>query len=88
MPPTGPQSVDRALAILDAVADASGPVGAKALARRLECSLSTAYHLLAPLTERGYLVRTARGYALGPGSPDCTGACCAIWNPRRAWPTC
>lgn len=35
--PAGPQSVDRALEILDAVADADGPVGAKALARRLEC---------------------------------------------------
>ncbi|MFK0219641.1 IclR family transcriptional regulator [Streptomyces vinaceus] len=69
MPPTGPQSVDRALAILDAVADAPGPLGAKALARRLECSLSTAYHLLAPLTERGYLLRTPRGYELGPRIP-------------------
>ncbi|MEU3777738.1 IclR family transcriptional regulator C-terminal domain-containing protein [Streptomyces sp. NPDC032472] len=69
MPYTGPQSVDRALEMLDAVADAGGPVSAKALARRLECSLSTAYHLLAPLTERGYLVRTAQGYALGPRIP-------------------
>ncbi|MEW2415506.1 IclR family transcriptional regulator C-terminal domain-containing protein [Streptomyces sp. NPDC046866] len=69
MPYTGPQSVDRALEILDAVADAGAPVTAKALARRLECSLSTAYHLLAPLTERGYLVRTAQGYALGPRIP-------------------
>ncbi|MFD8413638.1 IclR family transcriptional regulator [Streptomyces sp. NPDC059650] len=69
-PGTGPQSVDRALALLDAVADTGGgPVGAKALARRLECSLSTAYHLLAPLTERGYLVRTAQGYVLGPRIP-------------------
>ncbi|MCX4631694.1 IclR family transcriptional regulator C-terminal domain-containing protein [Streptomyces sp. NBC_01443] len=69
MPSTGPQSVDRALAILDAVADAAGPVSAKALARRTECSLSTAYHLLAPLTARGYLVRTGQGYVLGPRVP-------------------
>lgn len=69
MPPTGPQSVDRALAILDAVADAAGPVSAKALARRTGCSLSTAYHLLAPLTARGYLVRTAQGFGLGPRIP-------------------
>ncbi|MHC6629742.1 IclR family transcriptional regulator [Streptomyces globosus] len=68
-PGTGPQSVDRALAILDAVADAAGPVNAKVLARRLGCSLSTAYHLLGPLTARGYVVRTARGYALGPRIP-------------------
>ncbi|UYQ65339.1 IclR family transcriptional regulator [Streptomyces peucetius] len=64
--PTGPQSVDRALEILDAVADAAEPVGAKALARRLGCSLSTVYHLLGPLTARGHLVRTGAGYAPGP----------------------
>ncbi|MGW7465060.1 IclR family transcriptional regulator [Streptomyces xantholiticus] len=62
----GPQSVDRALEILDAVADAPGPVGAKALARQLGCSLSTVYHLLGPLTARGHLVRTGAGYAPGP----------------------
>ncbi|MEU3909742.1 MULTISPECIES: IclR family transcriptional regulator C-terminal domain-containing protein [unclassified Streptomyces] len=66
---TGPQSLDRALALVDAVAAAPGPVSAKALARAAGCSLSTAYHLLGPLTERGYLVRTARGYALGPELP-------------------
>ncbi|MEV4329780.1 IclR family transcriptional regulator C-terminal domain-containing protein [Streptomyces sp. NPDC049597] len=65
-PASGPQSVDRALEILDAVADAPGPVGAKALARRLGCSLSTVYHLLGPLIARGHLVRTGDGYAPGP----------------------
>ncbi|MFV0129382.1 IclR family transcriptional regulator [Streptomyces sp. HMX112] len=63
---TSPQSVDRALEILDTVADAAEPVGAKELARRLGCSLSTVYHLLGPLTARGHLVRTADGYAPGP----------------------
>ncbi|MFG3508025.1 IclR family transcriptional regulator [Streptomyces sp. NPDC047821] len=63
----GPQSVDRALEILDLVADAGGPVGAKAMARRLGCSLSTVYHLLGPLTARGHLVRArGGGYAPGP----------------------
>jgi IclR family acetate operon transcriptional repressor len=66
---TGPKSVDRALALLDAVADAAGPVSAKALARRAGCSLSTVYHLLGPLTERGHLVRGPRGYVLGPRVP-------------------
>ncbi|MFD3695343.1 IclR family transcriptional regulator [Streptomyces sp. NPDC058646] len=69
MPQTGPQSVDRALAILDAVAEAADPLSAKALARLTGCSLSTAYHLLGPLTERGYLLRTARGYVPGPRIP-------------------
>ncbi|MEV5282181.1 IclR family transcriptional regulator C-terminal domain-containing protein [Streptomyces sp. NPDC051994] len=66
---TTPQSVDRALAILDAVADAPGPVGAKAIARRVGCSLSTVYHLLGPLTARGHLTRTPQGYAPGPRVP-------------------
>ncbi|MET7935516.1 IclR family transcriptional regulator C-terminal domain-containing protein [Streptomyces sp. NPDC005322] len=65
-PAPGPQSVDRALEILDAVAEAARPVTAKALARQLGCSLSTVYHLLGPLTARNHLVRTADGYALGP----------------------
>ncbi|MFI1718622.1 IclR family transcriptional regulator [Streptomyces sp. NPDC053513] len=70
MPPTpGPQSVARALVVLDVVADADRPVGAKALARELGCALSTVYHLTAPLLARGYLVRTAEGYAPGPRVP-------------------
>ncbi|GHF62044.1 hypothetical protein GCM10010218_49600 [Streptomyces mashuensis] len=60
-----PQSVDRALDVLDAVAASDGPVPAKALARRLGCGLSTVYDLLGSLTARGHLVRTASGYALG-----------------------
>ncbi|MFJ8017695.1 IclR family transcriptional regulator [Streptomyces sp. NPDC096339] len=65
-----PQSVDRALALLDLVVDAPGPVSAKALARRVGCSLSTVYHLLGPLTARGYLVRVPEGYAPGPRIPS------------------
>ncbi|OII67966.1 MULTISPECIES: IclR family transcriptional regulator [unclassified Streptomyces] len=67
VPGSGPRSVDRALEILDAVADADGPVAARALARQLGCSLSTVYHLLGPLTARGHVVRTpGGGYAPGP----------------------
>ncbi|WP_030195814.1 IclR family transcriptional regulator [Streptomyces sp. NRRL S-87] len=69
MPQGGPQSVDRALAVLDAVAEAPGPVSAKALARQVGCALSTAYHLLGPLTDRGYLTRTPLGYVPGPRIP-------------------
>ncbi|MEU7028383.1 IclR family transcriptional regulator C-terminal domain-containing protein [Streptomyces sp. NPDC046275] len=68
-PPTGPQSVDRALALLDAVADADRPVGAKALARTLGCALSTVYHLTGPLIARGHLARTPDGYVPGPRVP-------------------
>ncbi|MFB7424281.1 IclR family transcriptional regulator [Streptomyces hydrogenans] len=65
----GPRSVERALDLLDLVADAGRPVGAKALARSLGCALSTVYHLTGPLLARGHLVRTAEGYAPGPRVP-------------------
>ncbi|MET9346109.1 IclR family transcriptional regulator [Streptomyces termitum] len=68
-PGAGPRSVERALDLLDAVADAGRPVGAKALARELGCALSTVYHLAGPLLARGHLVRTAGGYAPGPRVP-------------------
>ncbi|MEU8519939.1 IclR family transcriptional regulator C-terminal domain-containing protein [Streptomyces sp. NPDC048577] len=67
--PSGPRSVDRALAVLDAVADADRPVSAKALARTLGCALSTVYHLTGPLIARGHLVRTPDGYVPGPRVP-------------------
>ncbi|MEU7255381.1 IclR family transcriptional regulator C-terminal domain-containing protein [Streptomyces rimosus] len=60
-----PQSVDRALDLLDAVAEATEPVPAKVLARQLDCGLSTVYDLLGSLTERGHLARTPAGYTLG-----------------------
>ncbi|MEV5505730.1 IclR family transcriptional regulator [Streptomyces orinoci] len=60
-----PQSVDRALDVLDVLAEADGPVPAKVLARRLGCGLSTAYELLGALTARGHLARTPAGYVLG-----------------------
>jgi IclR family transcriptional regulator, acetate operon repressor len=60
-----PQSVDRALDVLDAVAGSDTPVTAKALARQTGCALSTVYELLGALTARGHVVRTAAGYTLG-----------------------
>ncbi|MFI6444204.1 IclR family transcriptional regulator [Kitasatospora sp. NPDC050543] len=65
----GPQSLDRGLDLLDAVAGAAGPVTAKVLAEYLDCSLSTVYNLLGPLTTRGHLARTGGGYVLGHRIP-------------------
>ncbi|MET9645798.1 IclR family transcriptional regulator [Streptomyces syringium] len=65
-----PQSVDRALDVLDAVAASDGPVPAKALARQLGCGLSTVYDLLGTLTARGHLVRGSGGYTLGYRVPS------------------
>ncbi|WP_406841844.1 IclR family transcriptional regulator (plasmid) [Streptomyces sp. AHU1] len=66
---TSPQSVDRALTLMNAVIDAPQPLSAKALARLADCSLSTTYHLLGPLIAHGYLARGPQGYSPGPRTP-------------------
>lgn len=57
----------RALRLLEAVAEAGDGITAKALARRLDLPLPTAYRVLGTLVEEGYLVRlhAVRGYGLG-----------------------
>jgi IclR family acetate operon transcriptional repressor len=72
--PSGPRdllsSVARALDVLEAVAEAPAPLPAKAVARRLEISLGTAYHVLNTLEHAGYVVRLGRGrFGLGPKVP-------------------
>jgi DNA-binding IclR family transcriptional regulator len=60
------QSVSRALRVLEAVGGSPGGCNAKAVARRCELNLSTAYHLLRTLAYEGYLVRDEVGdYHLG-----------------------
>ncbi len=65
-------SVDRAARLLFVVAAAPDGITAKAIARRLEVNLSTTYHLLHTLTQRGLLVRLSqsRGYGIGYGAMD------------------
>ncbi|GAA1819557.1 IclR family transcriptional regulator [Planosporangium flavigriseum] len=66
--PTGLlRSVDRAVRVLDHVADAPGPLAAKDIARDLDLTLPTTYHLLTTLVRAGYLVHltAAHAYALG-----------------------
>lgn len=60
-------SVDRALRALELVARSGDGITAKAVARRLGCTLSTSYNVLNTLVAAGYLVRLpdARGYGLG-----------------------
>jgi DNA-binding IclR family transcriptional regulator len=61
------QSVSRALQLLEYVADSPSGVSAKQVAEHLGLALPTAYHLLATLTECGYLVHLTgeHSYALG-----------------------
>ena len=66
-PPDLVGSVQRALRVLEVVADHPDGIQAKAVARRLDLPLSTAYHLLNTLVAEGYLLHLeeARGYGLG-----------------------
>lgn len=72
-------SVERALRALELVARSGDGVTAKAVARRLGCTLSTSYNVLNTLVATGYLVRLpeARGYGLGYQVVALTRA---LWN--------
>jgi DNA-binding IclR family transcriptional regulator len=60
-------SVQRALRVLDVVAENPDGIPAKAVARRLDMALSTTYHLLNTLVSEGYVVHLeeSHGYGLG-----------------------
>jgi DNA-binding IclR family transcriptional regulator len=59
-------SVQRALRVLEVVADNPDGIAAKAIARRLGVGLSTAYHVLNTLVAEGYVVHLgAAGFGLG-----------------------
>jgi DNA-binding IclR family transcriptional regulator len=67
LPAGSVQSVSRALAALELVASSQDGVTAKELAGHLGLALPSAYHLLATLTDAGYLLHLAgdHRYALG-----------------------
>jgi DNA-binding IclR family transcriptional regulator len=66
-PPDLVGSVQRALRVLEVVADHPDGIQAKAVARRLDMPLSTTYHLLNTLVAEGYVVHLEEsgGYGLG-----------------------
>jgi len=61
------QSVSRALRAMEFVAASRDGVTAKELAAHLDLALPSAYHLLATLTESGYLVHLAQHHRYGLG---------------------
>lgn len=67
MPAAGVPAARQALALLQALANQSGPVPAATLARALELPRSTTYHLLAELIRAGFVVHLPeeRRYGLG-----------------------
>ncbi|WP_052489263.1 IclR family transcriptional regulator [Streptomyces sp. 150FB] len=60
-------TLERGLALLEAVAASDGTATAKALSRRLDLKIGTCYHLLRTLRAGGYIVRLPGGrYDVGP----------------------
>ncbi|MGI9373641.1 MAG: IclR family transcriptional regulator [Hyphomicrobiales bacterium] len=62
------QSVDRALDLIEVLADANGEIALKEIAIRSSLNLSTCHHLISTLVKRGYVGQNPQGrsYFLGP----------------------
>jgi len=82
------QSVDRALYLLETIAEAGGEASLTDLATRTGLNISTCHHLLATLIKRGFAakVQGRRLYALGPRILYLSHACLQVDLPRRAQP--
>ena len=82
------QSVDRALYLLETIADAGGEATLTDLANRTGLNISTCHHLLATLIKRGFAAKVPgrRLYALGSRICSLSHACLQVDLPRRAQP--
>src|SRR5476651_1572224 len=82
------QSVDRALFLLETIAEAGGEATLTDLANRTGLNISTCHPLLATLIKRGFAakVQGRRLYALGPRILYLSHACLQVDLPRRAQP--
>ena len=82
------QSVDRALRLLETIADAGGEASLTELANRTGLNISTCHHLLATLIQRGFAAKVPgrRLYALGARMLHLGHACLQVDLPRRAQP--
>lgn len=82
------QSVDRALYLLETIAEAGGEATLTELATRTKLNISTCHHLLATLIKRGFVIKVPgrRLYALGARIFYLSHACLQVDLPRRAQP--
>jgi hypothetical protein len=82
------QSVDRALYLLETIAEAGGEASLTELAYRTGLNISTCHHLLATLIQRGFAAKVPgrRLYALGARILYLGHACLQVDLPRRAQP--
>ena len=82
------QSVDRALYLLETIAEAGGETTLTDLSNRTGLNISTCHHLLATLIQRGFVAKIPgrRLYALGTRIVYLSHACLQVDLPRRADP--
>jgi IclR family acetate operon transcriptional repressor len=82
------QSVDRALFLLETIAEAGGEASLTDLSNRTGLNISTCHHLLATLIQRGFAAKVPgrRLYALGARILYLGHACLQVDLPRRAQP--
>lgn len=82
------QSVDRALLLLETIAEAGGEATLTDLSHRTGLNISTCHHLLATLIQRGFAAKVTgrRLYALGSRIVYLSHACLQVDLPRRAQP--
>ena len=80
------QSVDRALTLLETIAEFGGETTLSRLASRTGLNISTCHHLLATLVARGFVTKGLgrRGYALGARILYLSHVCLQVDLPRRA----
>lgn len=84
----GIQSVDRALLLLETIAEMGGEAALTELSNRTHLNISTCHHLLATLIQRGFVAKVPgkRLYALGGRILQIGHACLQVDLPRRATP--
>ena len=82
------QSVDRAITLLEAIAEAGGECSLTELSHRTSLNISTCHHLLSTLVHRGYVAKVPvrRSYALGARVLYLSNACLQVDLPARAAP--
>ena len=82
------QSVDRALYLLETIAELGGEATLTGLSTRTRLNISTCHHLLATLIKRGFVTKVPgrRLYALGARIFYLSHACLQVDLPRRAEP--
>ncbi|HEY6027136.1 MAG TPA: IclR family transcriptional regulator [Pseudolabrys sp.] len=82
------QSVDRALYLIETIAEAGGETTLTDLSNRTGLNISTCHHLLATLIQRGFVAKIPgrRLYALGARIMYLSHACLQVDLPRRTQP--